>query len=93
MAEERSELDRALDHPIRVELVKLLWHLGDSATPAPLREDLHRDDTLQVVAYHCRVLEAAGVIEVDPGGEPMSPAYWIGGENADEATHRLKLWE
>jgi DNA-binding transcriptional ArsR family regulator len=59
MAEERSELDRALAHPIRVELIKLLWHLGDSATPDQLRDDLRGDETLQVVAYHARVLERA----------------------------------
>ncbi len=92
MAEERPELDRALSHPIRVELVKLLWHLGDSATAARLRDDLQGVETLQVVAYHTRVLEQAGVIEVDPASEPTRRAYWIGGDNADEATRRLRLW-
>jgi hypothetical protein len=38
------------------------------------------------------VLEQAGVIEIDGGSDPIRPAYWIGGENADEATRRLKLW-
>lgn len=93
MAEGRSELDRALEHPIRVELIKLLWHLGDSATPAQLRGDLPSDETLQVVAYHCRVLERASVIEVDSAGKQTRPAYWIGGDNADEATRRLQLWK
>jgi hypothetical protein len=47
---------------------------------------------LQTVVYHARVLERAGVVEVDPASESISPAYWIGGENADEATQRLQLW-
>jgi hypothetical protein len=53
---------------------------------------LHDDDPMQVIVYHCRVLERAGVIEVDPASKPIRPAYWIGGADADEATERLNLW-
>jgi hypothetical protein len=91
---EISELDRALDHPIRRDLIRLLWHLGDSATADQIRTDPPGEDFEPVVvAYHCRVLERANVIEVDGESDPIRPAYWIGGENADEATQRLKLWK
>ena len=89
---DETELDRALKHPVRTDIIRLLWHLGDSATPAELRGDLSSEETPQTIVYHCRVLERAGVIEVDGNSDPLRPAYWIGGENADDAVRELGLW-
>ncbi len=73
-------------------MIRKLWHLGEPATATELQRDVP-ESTLAEVGYHLLVLERDGVIELD-GREsgPTRPAYVIGGDNADDATRRLKLW-
>jgi DNA-binding transcriptional ArsR family regulator len=91
--EEKQLVDDALGHPIREDLIRKLWHLGEPATATELQRDVP-ESTLADVNYHLLVLESAGVIELDERESgPTRRAYVIGGDNADDATRRLKLWE
>jgi len=89
-ANERS-LDDALGHPLREDIMRLLWHLGEPATATELRDQLPDDATLAEVSYHCTVLENAGVIEVDADDDPTRRPYVVGGSNAADAVRRLDL--
>jgi hypothetical protein len=90
--EEKQPVDDALGHPMREDLIRKLWHLGEPATATDLQRDIP-ESTLAEVAYHCLVLERAGVFELaERASNGARRAYFIAGDNADAATRRLGLW-
>jgi DNA-binding transcriptional ArsR family regulator len=91
MAEERSELDRALAHPVRAELVRQLWHRGEPASAGDLAPAVP-DVTLGTVSYHLRTLDKAGVIQGHGDAEEAARrSYVVAGPNSGEAVRRLWL--
>ena len=81
-----------LGHELRGRIVVALWHSSIPLSAPRLRDDYLPDvkGVLTGLSYHLRVLERAGVIEVQ-SVEREHPCYVVGGPNSSEAVRRLNL--
>lgn len=80
-AERIAALSKALSHPVRVQIVDMLWRYGGEVCVCDIER--HFDLTQPTISHHLRVLREAGVIEGEQRG------LWIYYRTVPDATAPL----
>jgi DNA-binding transcriptional ArsR family regulator len=87
-------VDRVIEHPIRRKLIEALWHSSEPLSAQRFYSEYTDGSTTPAtIAYHVRVLERDGILELawEDGQESIERFVVLAGPNCSSALRRMRL--